>query len=205
MKNNLREELLAALQVPGAGHGDLPAIVERLRPKRADQAAAVLVGVVAHPDGPTVLLTRRTDHLVDHAGQVSFPGGRVEPRDRNAVRAALREAEEEIGLPPSYVDVLGTLAPYRTITNFMVTPVLALVRPGFTLQPDVFEVAEVFEVPLALIRDPARRQRRSRTVMGVEVGYWAYEFEGHLIWGATAAMLVEFCQRLERVTSVRDA
>ncbi len=153
---------------------------------------------VAHESGPTVLLTRRTDHLVDHAGQVSFPGGRVETGDSDAVQAALREAEEEIGLSPSYVEVLGTLAPYRTITHFLVTPVLALVRPGFTLQPDVFEVAEVFEVPLELIRDPARRQRRTRTVMGVEVGYWAYEFEGHLIWGATAAMLVELVGRLEK-------
>ncbi len=184
--------------MPGDGHGDLPAVIERLRPQRTLQQAAVLVGVVAHDTGPTVLLTRRTDHLVDHAGQVSFPGGRIEPRDRGAVRAALREAEEEIGLPRSYVEVLGTLAPYRTITNFTVTPVLALVRPGFTLQPDVFEVAEIFEVPLEVIRDPARRQRRSRTVMGVEVGYWAYEFEGHLIWGATAAMLVELVGRLER-------
>ncbi len=188
-----------------AGHGDLPAIVERLRPKRTLRDAAVLVGVVDHEHGPTVLLTRRTEHLLDHAGQVSFPGGRVEAEDRGPVRAALRETREEIGLMSSFVEVVGTLAPYRTITHYVVTPVLALVRPGFTLQPDVFEVAEVFEVPLALIRDPTRRQRRSRSVMGVEVGYWAYEFEGRLIWGATAAMLVELCQRLEKVTATRDA
>lgn len=163
------------------------------------QDASVLVAVVDRED-PGILLTQRAKHLADHAGQVSFPGGRVEPSDRDAVHTALREAEEEIGLDGSFVEVLGTLAPYRTITHYRVTPVLALVRPGFTLAADAFEVAEVFEVPLAVLRDPARRQRHSREVAGVEVGYWVYEYEGRSVWGATAAMLVDLCQRLDAIT-----
>lgn len=197
----LRDLLTAAAAVPAARPGmDLPPGLAHLRARRAEREAAVLVAVVAHPGRPCVLLTRRTDHLDDHAGQISFPGGRVEDTDRGAVEAALREAQEEIGLAPGQVEVLGTLSGYHTITNFRVTPVLGLVEPGYELVVDRHEVAEVFEVPLAVLRDPIRRQRLTHDAFGAEISYWAYEYDGRLIWGATAAMLVDLCERLDAVS-----
>src|SRR5690606_9395196 len=112
-----------------------------------------------------------TDHLADHGGQVSFPGGRMEAEDKNAVDAALRETEEELGISREGVEILGTLSPYQTITNYQATPVVGLIAPGFTLEPDEYEVAEVFEVPLSFLRDPAQRERRSREFAGHKVGY----------------------------------
>jgi 8-oxo-dGTP pyrophosphatase MutT (NUDIX family) len=159
-------------------------------------AAAVLVGMVDRPDGLTVLLTQRTAHLTDHAGQISLPGGRVEPSDPDHIFAALREAEEEVGLPPAQVEVVGRLDTYITGTGFEITPVVGLVRVPFTLVLDAFEVAEAFEVPLAFIVDPANHQRRSRELRGRMRSFFVLPYEDRYIWGATAAMLVNLAEVL---------
>lgn len=152
--------------------------------------AAVLVPLVLRESGFTVLLTQRTDHLHDHAGQVSFPGGRVEHTDADPVATALRETHEETGLAPEHVDVLGSLPRYYTGTGFAITPITGLVRPTFTLAPDEFEVAEVFEVPLTFLMDPANyRLHRASLPDGSERQYYSIPFEKYFIWGATAAML----------------
>lgn len=161
-------------------------------------AASVLVPLVQRPQGLTVLLTQRTDHLRDHAGQVSFPGGRFEAHDADAVAAALREAEEEIGLPHSAVDVIGTLPHYTTVTNYVVTPVVAIVNPPFTLRLDAFEVADAFEVPLDFLMAPAHHQRHEFEMNGQRRQFLSMPWQGvgldgtprrFFIWGATAAML----------------
>ena len=160
--------------------------------------ASVLVPLVAHASGVTVLLTRRTEHLRDHAGQISFPGGRAEEIDADAVHTARREAEEEVGLAPAHVDVIGLLPVYTTVTGFHVTPVVALVRPGFTLAIDSFEVAEAFEVPLAFLMDPAHHRRHVFEFGGERRQFLSMPWQGvdaagqpreYFIWGATAAML----------------
>lgn len=152
--------------------------------------AAVLVPLVLRESGLTVLLTQRTDHLHDHAGQVSFPGGRVEHTDESHVATALRETHEETGLAPEHVDVLGNLPRYYTGTGFAITPVTGLVRPTFTLAPDEFEVAEVFEVPLGFLTDPSNyRLHRVRLEDGSERQYYSVPWQDYFIWGATAAML----------------
>ncbi len=158
--------------------------------------AAVLVPVVDREGGLTVLLTQRTAHLHDHAGQVAFPGGRCEDEDASPVFTALREAEEEVGLAPARVEVLGLLPEYRTGTGFRVTPVVGLVRPPFELRLDSFEVAEVFETPLAFLLDPANHQRHSVEIGGVLRQYYAMPYQGYFIWGATAGMLVSLYRRL---------
>ena len=165
---------------------------------RSLQPASVLVPLVQRPDGLKVLLTRRTDHLRDHAGQISFPGGRAEEADADAVATALREAEEEVGLPRDVVDVIGSLPHYTTVTNYVVTPVVALVQPPFVLRLDSFEVAEAFEVPLAFLMTPAHHQRHEFELQGQRRQFLSmpWEAEGedggtrrYFIWGATAAML----------------
>jgi len=164
----------------------------------APTAAAVLVPLVQRASGLQVLLTQRTDHLRDHAGQISFPGGRSEAADKDAADTALREAEEEVGLPRSKVEIIGTLAPYHTITRFVVTPVVALVTPPFELKLDPFEVAEAFEVPLAFLMTPAHHRRHQLELDGRRRQFlsmpWDAPLEGgagrhYFIWGATAAML----------------
>lgn len=158
--------------------------------------AAVLVPIVLHDDGHTVLLTQRTAHLRDHAGQISFPGGRVEVEDISPSHTALRETEEEIGLSRERVDIIGFLPEYRTGTGFRVTPVVALVRPPFELQADPFEVAEVFEVPLAFLLDPANHQRHSMHYRGALRTYFAMPYGEYFIWGATAGMIRSLSERL---------
>lgn len=157
--------------------------------EREPAHAAVLVPLVTHGDAVSVLLTLRTDHLRDHAGQVSFPGGRVEERDADAVDTALRETEEEVGLPRRHVEVIGTLATYTTVTAFQVTPVVALVQPGFTLTLDAFEVAEAFEVPLAFLMDPANHRRHRFEAAGQSREFLSMPYGDYFVWGATAAML----------------
>ncbi len=158
--------------------------------------AAVLVPLVEHDEGLSVLLTQRTAHLAAHAGQISFPGGGVEQGDDDAEDTALRETEEEIGLPREHVDLLGRLDTYVTRTGFRVTPVVGLIRPPFTLRPDPYEVAEVFEVPLSFILDPAKRERRSAEFKGALRHFWAFPYGQRFIWGATAGMLVNLCDVL---------
>lgn len=164
---------------------------------RAPAHAAVLVPLVQRAE-PTVLLTRRTAHLTDHPGQISFPGGRTEPEDADAVATALRESLEEIGLAARFVDVLGQLPTYTTGTGFIVTPVIAAVAPGFTVTPDPFEVAEVFEVPLAFLMNPANHRWHAAEFGGRKREFLSMPWTGpgpdgapqqYFVWGATAAML----------------
>ncbi len=166
--------------------------------EREPAAAAVLVALVARPDGWQVLLTRRTEHLRDHAGQISFPGGRSEAEDADAAATALREAEEEVGLARQQVQVVGALPAYTTVTHFVVTPVVAVVQPPLVLTLDAFEVAEAFEVPLQFLMTPAHHQRHVFQFDGLERQFLSMPWQGrgadgqwreYFIWGATAAML----------------
>ena len=161
----------------------------------ADMPAAVLVPVVDRPD-PTVILTVRTETVRKHAGQVAFPGGRIDPEDDGPVAAALREAEEEIGLPPHQVEVIGAADSYRTITGFAVTPVIGVVPPGLELTPHPGEVAAIFETPLRHLLDPVNQIVRTMEWRGAERSYYEIEWEGRRIWGATAAMIVNLSRRL---------
>jgi 8-oxo-dGTP pyrophosphatase MutT (NUDIX family) len=160
------------------------------RSDREIRPAAVLVPVVRRERELTVLFTRRTAHLHDHAGQISFPGGRTEPGDAGAAETAMRETREEIGLTAERVEVLGELPQYVTVTGYRVTPVVGLVTPPLDLRPDDFEVAEVFEAPLEFLLDPANHQRNHVLFDGRERYYYAIPFEKHYIWGATAGMLM---------------
>lgn len=162
---------------------------------REPTAASVLIPLVRREAGMSVLLTLRTDHLKDHAGQISFPGGRAEAEDIDAVATALRETEEEVGLARDHIEVIGALPVYTTVTNFVVTPIVAIVAPGFSLRPDPIEVAEVFEVPLDFLMTPAHHQRHAFDWQGGRREFWAMPWhapdrdEAYFIWGATAAML----------------
>lgn len=154
--------------------------------------AAVLIPVVMRETGLTVLLTQRTAHLRDHGGQVSFPGGRCELSDSSFEATALREAEEEVGLMPSQVEIIGRLPVFRTITSFSVVPVVGLVRPPLNLKLDDFEVADVFEPPLEFLLDSRNHVRHEVEVRGITRAYWSMPWDGYHIWGATAGMLISF-------------
>jgi 8-oxo-dGTP pyrophosphatase MutT (NUDIX family) len=158
--------------------------------------AAVLVPLVNRPEGLQVLLTERSASLPDHPGQISFPGGRVEPGDSSHAAAALREALEEIGLSPERIAVLGELTQYETVTGYRVTPVVGWVEPPFTLNPDPLEVADVFEVPLYFVLDPANQLRHFRMIGTLRRDYWAIPYRERYIWGATAAMLLMLARTL---------
>ncbi|HWJ06985.1 MAG TPA: CoA pyrophosphatase [Steroidobacteraceae bacterium] len=152
--------------------------------------AAVLVPLVERPEGLHVLLTLRASHLKHHAGQVSFPGGRLEPGDAGPWEAALREAQEEIGLEPRFVSRVGYLRDHIVITGFRVTPVVGFVQPGFTLRLDTKEVEDVFEVPLDFVLDPVNHLPRDRQFAGFTVSTYEIPYQGRHIWGATASMLL---------------
>jgi 8-oxo-dGTP pyrophosphatase MutT (NUDIX family) len=183
----------AAAHIP-----ELPGDGVRLRSGELSNAA-VLIGLVDRGAGLQVLLTRRTDHLRDHAGQISFPGGRSEPHDADAAATALREAHEEVGLAHDQAEVLGTLAPYITVTNYSVTPVIALLQPFAGLQLDPHEVADAFEVPLAFLMNPANHRWHQYDMAGRTRRFlsmpWTQQADAqalareHFIWGATAAIL----------------
>jgi len=158
--------------------------------------AAVLVPIVVHPEGLTVLFTQRTAHLKSHSGQVSFPGGRAEPGDPSPEFTALREAEEEIGLSRARVEVVARLSDYLVRTGFRVTPVVGLLTPPLALVPDSREVAEVFEVPLTFLLDPQNHQRQTRELRGQTVGFYVMNYGQRTIWGATAGMLVNLYRQL---------
>lgn len=186
---NLRRCLLGA---PPAGE----AVIEDGAASSGLTPAAVLFPIVDREGGHTVLLTRRTAHLRDHAGQVSFPGGRVEADDASPLETALRETEEEIGLRRSQVELLGYLPEYRTGTGYCVVPVVGLVRPPFELRPDPFEVAEIFEVPLSFLLDESNHQRHAVHLRGALRHYFAMPYGDHFIWGATAGMIRSLTERL---------
>lgn len=158
--------------------------------------AGVLVPLVDRPEGLHVLLTRRTDHLHHHAGQISFPGGRKEEADATLSDTALREAAEEIGLDRRRVTILGHLPRYVTLTRFAITPVVGVVRPPFELRADPFEVADIFEVPLDYLADPGNHERHFREENGVRRGFYAIPYQDRFIWGATAGILVNFAHLL---------
>ena len=158
--------------------------------------ASVLVPIIAHEAALTVLFTRRTAQLRRHSGQVSFPGGRAEPDDATPEHTALRETHEEIGLPPERVEVLARMPEYLTRTGYRVTPVVGLIAPPLQLVPDSREVEEVFEVPLAFLLDPRNAQRRTREIEGRTVGFYAFEYQERVIWGATAGMIVNLHRML---------
>lgn len=188
---------LAATHDAHALNGDH--VVAGLPPEpraRPLQPAAVLVPLIERPGGATVLLTRRTEHLAHHAGQISFPGGRAEAADEGPVDTALREAEEEVGLDRRQVEILGRLARYQTITGFLVTPVVGVLAPSVRLNPDPHEVAEIFEVPLSFVLDSRNHQRHARWIRGRCRHYYVLPYGDHHIWGATAAMLVGLARTL---------
>ncbi len=151
--------------------------------------AAVLVPLVARDGGLQVILTQRTDHLSRHAGQIAFPGGRIDAGDASPAAAALRETEEETGISRDFVEPVGYLDTYLTGTSYRVVPVVGLLRPGFTVTPQAGEVADVFEVPLAFLMNPAHHERHAREFKGKERFFYAMPYEGRYIWGATAGMI----------------
>ena len=159
---------------------------------------AVLVAITDRPD-PGLILTVRREHMRKHAGQVAFPGGRIDPGDDGPVAAALREAEEEIGLARAAVEVIGIADRYRTVTGFEVTPVVGVVPPGLPLAPHPGEVADMFEAPLYYLLRPEHQVIRSAMWRGRERHYYEIEYEGRRIWGATAAMIVNLSRRLALV------
>ena len=179
----LKRRLLSPELQPAA---DWPEMLEGTGHK----PAAVLVPLVLRPAAPAVLLTRRTEHLHHHPGQISFPGGRVEKADQSAVATALRETEEEIGLHPSCVELLGALPDYFTGTGFRVTPVVGVVTPPFELTLDAFEVAEAFEVPLSHFLDPANHEEHTIMHEGRLRRFHAMPYQGYFIWGATAGIIM---------------
>ena len=192
------DALRVRFAAPSVWTPDIAGDGARFDPHRAATAASVLVPLVMREDGLHVLLTMRTAHLRDHAGQISFPGGRVEDHDVDAVATALRETEEEVGLDRRHIEVIGALPTYATVTGFVITPIVALVEPGFTLKLDAFEVAEAFEVPLPFLMTPAHHRRHRWDAAGVQRRFLSMPWQGegadgrqrsYFIWGATAAML----------------
>jgi 8-oxo-dGTP pyrophosphatase MutT (NUDIX family) len=195
----LRFEIPAGLTdasaVPPSGDQGTDRMLEILAREQPIRPAAVLVAVVDRPQ-PTVLLTQRSAHLNDHAGQISFPGGKIDPTDASPLDAALREAEEEIGLTCEFIDPIGYLDLYGTSFGFRILPTLARVRPGFTLRISEAEVDDAFEVPLAFLMDPANHQMHSKEFRGIERSYYAMPYEERYIWGATAGILRVLYERI---------
>lgn len=199
-EDDLKARLYDRLRTGGGnkrGDFDLdPVWRETLPPQRMLKPAAVLIPIIERKSGLQVLFTRRADHLARHAGQVSFPGGRLNDDDGHALDAALRETEEEVGLPRSFVEVRGELDRYETGTGFSIHPFVGLVREGFELRIDSAEVAEAFEVPLAFLMEPENHRQQTTTWQGRERRYYAMTFGSHYIWGATAGILINLHERL---------
>lgn len=183
----MRELIVDRLAIPPAVRTPAAA---GLRP------AAVLLPLRDRGNGISLLLVQRTQHLTHHAGQVSLPGGGVEGVDADALAAALRETEEEVGIPRGDIEVVGELDPISTITGFHITPFVGFIPPDAALRPDPYEVERAFEVPLELVLDARNYERRTRRVEDVDLSYYVLHYEGHMIWGATAQILVSFGRRL---------
>lgn len=182
---------------PKRGDHDADPVMQKIAEVRPIRPAAVLVPVVER-DEPTVLLTQRAQHLPDHAGQVSFPGGKIEKGDATPLESALREAEEEIGLDRAFVTAIGYLDVYMTTLGYRIVPTIARVRPGFTLSLNANEVDAVFEVPLAFLMDQRNVQRHARDWQGMKRHYYALTFGERYIWGVTAGILRNLYDRLYR-------
>jgi len=193
---SLRRALYPLDAPPQGAAWNLDELGDLLPPERPRMLAAVLVGLVSREEGVSVLLTRRTDTLNHHAGQVSFPGGRVEAVDRGPLRAALRETWEEVAIPGDLIQPLGYLDPYDTITGFRVLPLVARLAPTYHAVPDPREVADAFEVPIGPLLEGRDIERAAVEFQGRTRHYWEYRQGPHRIWGATAAMLVNLGRRL---------
>jgi 8-oxo-dGTP pyrophosphatase MutT (NUDIX family) len=187
--------LTDASVVPASGDQGTDRMLEIVAREQPIRPAAVLIPVVDHPQ-PTVLLTQRSAHLNDHAGQISFPGGKIDPADASPLDAALREANEEVGLGRGFIDPIGYLDLYGTAFGFRILPTIARVRPGFTLRVSEAEVDDVFEVPLAFLMNPANHQLHSKEFRGIERMYYAMPYEERYIWGATAGILRVLYERI---------
>lgn len=186
----LRDRLHLPHCLPSGEPANGGEIADLLPPDRPPRPAAVLVPLVLHPPGPSLLLTRRAAHLPQHPGQVGFPGGRIEPDDAGVVAAALREAEEEIGLGRAEVRVLGCLDPLLTVSGFRVTPVVATLDPQPALRADPAEVAEIFEVPLDFLLEASNARSVEADYRGRPRRWTEFEYRGRRIWGATAAIIL---------------
>ena len=187
---------LEAAEIRAATRGDHDLNPGETPPSAALRPAAVLVPLIDRVDGMTVLLTQRTAHLSAHAGQISFPGGRAEEQDADAIATALRETEEEVGVPRGLISVVGRLDTYVTGTGFEITPIVGIVTPDYVLDIDPFEVAEVFEVPLSYILDRRNHNRQERESAGRTRVFFVLPYQGRNIWGATAGMLVNLAEVL---------
>ena len=199
-----REHLISVFDQPDPALDDtadidawLDGVPEDERPEKLTPAA-VLMPLIDHADGMTVLLTQRTAHLSAHAGQISFPGGRFEAGDGTPENTALRETEEEIGLTRAHIEVLGRLSVRETGTGYRVVPVVGVITPPFPVTPDPHEVAEVFEVPLSFVLDPANHRFETRIMSGVQRQFYSVLYGDYYIWGLTARLLVNLSQRLAR-------
>jgi 8-oxo-dGTP pyrophosphatase MutT (NUDIX family) len=181
--------------IPVSGDAGNDRMLQIIAQERPIRPAAVLIAVVGHPE-PTVLLTQRAAHLNDHAGQISFPGGKIDATDASPLDAALREAEEEIGLGREFIDPIGYLDLYGTAFGFRILPTLARVKPGFKLRINEDEVDDAFEVPLAFLMNPANHQIHNKEFRGIERSYYAMPFAERYIWGATAGILRVLYERI---------
>lgn len=182
--------------MPSRSDDDMNAALPMIPEGAPRKAAAVLVPLVLRSEGTTLLLTKRRDHLSSHAGQIAFPGGRIDGEHETAVAAALREAFEETGVEAGFIEPIGFLDGYVTVTSYAIVPVVALLRPGFTITPHDGEVADVFEVPLAFLMDAANHQKHARDWNGGKRYYYAMPFGERYIWGATAGMIRNFYDRM---------
>jgi 8-oxo-dGTP pyrophosphatase MutT (NUDIX family) len=187
--------LLDPNAVPPSGDAGTDRMLQIIAREQPIRPAAVLIPIVDHPE-PTVLLTQRSPHLADHAGQIAFPGGKIDATDASPRDAALREAEEEVGLDRAFVDPLGYLGVYGTSFGFRILPTVARVRPGFSLRINRSEVDDAFEVPLAFLMNPSNHQLHAREFRGVERTYYAMPFAERYIWGATAGILRVLYERI---------
>lgn len=181
--------------VPPSGDQGTDRMLQIVAEERPIRPAAVLIGIVAR-ETPTILLTQRSAHLNDHAGQISFPGGKIDPTDATPRDAALREAQEEIGLERSFIDPIGYLDVYATGFGFRILPTVARVRPGFALRINPNEVDEAFEIPLAFLMNPVNHQRHSKEWRGIMRSYYAMPFADRYVWGATAGILRVLYERI---------